>query len=110
MKLDASERRALIGSALSASTLLLLPRQWVSAGMAAALTVALYVWHQVRTSKEEAASPAPATAGGATETGGTSETASTTTTSEALPEAPAGDAPPASEATPDEAPKEPPAA
>ncbi|EYF02543.1 hypothetical protein [Chondromyces apiculatus] len=59
MMLDATERRALVGSSLVATTLLCLPRQWVSAGIAAVLTIALYTWHVRRSAREAAAAPKP---------------------------------------------------
>lgn len=55
--LDPTERKALAASAFVAGCLLLLPRQWVSAGLAFALSIALLAWHLTRSKKEGGAAP-----------------------------------------------------
>jgi membrane protein implicated in regulation of membrane protease activity len=72
--LDATERRVLSACAFTAGCLLLLPRQWVSAGVAFALALGIFVWHVARSRKEsERAEPRGAgrsEAGGSERAGG----------------------------------------
>ncbi|WP_437677386.1 hypothetical protein [Sorangium sp. So ce131] len=64
---DAEERLTLAICAFVAGCILLAPREWVSAGLAIALSLALLAWHVVRLRAEAApgrpAPPAHAAAG-----------------------------------------------
>jgi membrane protein implicated in regulation of membrane protease activity len=55
--LDPTERKVLAASAFVAGCLLLLPRQWASAGIAFALFIGLLAWHLARSKKETGAAP-----------------------------------------------------
>lgn len=61
---DAKERMALVLCAFVAACILLAPRQWVSAGIAFAISVVLLAWHLLRL-RAEAPPKAPTQAAGA---------------------------------------------
>ncbi|MFO0611766.1 MAG: hypothetical protein U0414_04200 [Polyangiaceae bacterium] len=61
----ATVRRTFLWCSLAATLLLLPPRQWVSAGIMAAATLGLFVWHRMKLRVETRSASPPKVDGGA---------------------------------------------